>query len=592
MTVKLDRIPKDLQALAQFVYWKYIGDDRRKVPFGADGRPASTTNPETWLSFADVSNYAEQGYDGVGFVFADTDPYCGIDLDGCRDPETGKVADWAREWIIRFASYSEVSPSKTGVKVFVRGKSPLPCGKKRQVDAEPIGGKTAAVEVYDHARYFCLTGMKLQGMPDTVESRQDALDEFCRTFWPPEQPQPAPQYAPSDGNVVDRAAKYVAKLPEAVSGQGGHDRTFHAACVLVCGFGLSPDEAYPVLCEYNQRCNPPWSEKDLHHKLDDAAKQPGPRNYLRDARPEQWDRVKVPQYKAPPAPKPAITLQDAAQQYLDRLARGDVTLYELGIGDTDYAIGGGVEPGEMVLLCGLPSHCKSALAMQIVDTMTRNGLPSLIISEEMSALAIGKRAVTFISDRNQESWKQSVDEVRAELDWHFKDRAPAYLVNSVQTAAMAAAEIRHHVRENGVKFAVVDYAQLLTAEGRNRYEQVTATSIMLRQAANENGITVLALCQLNSEIEKRDKFIPRLGDVADSRQLTKDADVVLFLCWPLKLDPKHKPHDEFFVFVGKNRNRPINQFTVRARFVAGRQMVLPPKAHEEQPAEHWSDAYK
>jgi hypothetical protein len=85
-----------------------------------------------------------------------------------------------------------------------------------------------------------------------------------------------------DRSVLDRASRYVAKLPPAVSGEGGHDRTFHAACVLVHGFNLGEPEALAVLREWNASCNPPWSEAELRHKISSAAKAPcsRPRGYL------------------------------------------------------------------------------------------------------------------------------------------------------------------------------------------------------------------------------------------------------------------------------------------------------------------------
>jgi len=82
---------------------------------------------------------------------------------------------------------------------------------------------------------------------------------------------------PADpGDLVQRARKYLAAMPAAVSGQGGHNQTFTAACVLVQGFGLSHKEAWPLLKEYNERCQPPWSDKELWHKLEDAEKADPP----------------------------------------------------------------------------------------------------------------------------------------------------------------------------------------------------------------------------------------------------------------------------------------------------------------------------
>lgn len=73
-------------------------------------------------------------------------------------------------------------------------------------------------------------------------------------------------------SLIERARLYVSKMPAAVSGQNGHGATFHVACVLVQGFGLSPAQAMPLMEEFNLRCEPPWTTKELEHKLNGANK--------------------------------------------------------------------------------------------------------------------------------------------------------------------------------------------------------------------------------------------------------------------------------------------------------------------------------
>ncbi len=76
------------------------------------------------------------------------------------------------------------------------------------------------------------------------------------------------------------------KLPAAISGQGGHKATYTAAVALVHGFGLEPGHALNLLLEhYNPRCGPPWNERDLQHKVDDAAQKSHdkPYGWLRDS---------------------------------------------------------------------------------------------------------------------------------------------------------------------------------------------------------------------------------------------------------------------------------------------------------------------
>ncbi len=109
-----------------------------------------------------------------------------------------------------------------------------------------------------------------------------------------------------------RAAAYLAKLPPAVSGERGHNRTYQAACILVQGFDLSIDEARPILEDWNQACQPPWSKAELEHKLADAARDPGrkPRGWLLQA--GQADAPKARSERPGEAGQPSGT-EDAAR---------------------------------------------------------------------------------------------------------------------------------------------------------------------------------------------------------------------------------------------------------------------------------------
>ncbi len=85
---------------------------------------------------------------------------------------------------------------------------------------------------------------------------------------------------PSD--VAARARACVDKIPGAISGQGGHDATYHVACVLVEGFGLSVAAAMPLMQGWNETCDPPWSEAELLHKLESADANAQNRGYMLD----------------------------------------------------------------------------------------------------------------------------------------------------------------------------------------------------------------------------------------------------------------------------------------------------------------------
>jgi hypothetical protein len=91
-------------------------------------------------------------------------------------------------------------------------------------------------------------------------------------------------------NVTERATRYVATMPPAISGSGGHVATFNVAVALIHGFGFSDAEAWPLMLDFNARCEPSWSERELRHKLASAgklARHPKPRGYLRGTSPSK-----------------------------------------------------------------------------------------------------------------------------------------------------------------------------------------------------------------------------------------------------------------------------------------------------------------
>ncbi|MGH7788219.1 MAG: hypothetical protein ACRERC_15220 [Candidatus Binatia bacterium] len=146
----------ELASLSHWVAWAYEprpGDPKpTKVPRQPrSGWNASTTTPSHWAPFEVAVARAHQEGWGVGFVFhATLNPFAGVDLDACRDPQTGLLVPWAQSIVAAFDSYTEVSPSGCGVKIIVRGK-PRHHGKK-------LGAGGTAVEVYGQERYFTLTG--------------------------------------------------------------------------------------------------------------------------------------------------------------------------------------------------------------------------------------------------------------------------------------------------------------------------------------------------------------------------------------------------------------------------------------------------
>jgi len=582
--MSFEKVPAALKSYDQWVLWKYIDRDgeRSKCLFQVNGRPAKTNDPDTWTAFVEAEQMSKRGgWEGIGFVFSDEDPFCGIDLDACLDPATNKVHPWAMKWIRKFDSYTEVSPSGTGVKIFCRASNPRGSGKKKDLNGDPIGGKTPGVEIYDKLRFFCVTGKGKR----LIEPRQKLVDEFCNEYFPERQ---STSTAPSNTSVtvLDRARRYVATMPPAISGSSGHNRTFNVACVLRIEFDLSEGDALTILSEYNNRCDPPWSEKDLQHKIQDAGKQPGERGRLANTPVVQFHEVRIPDYakeaaKQPKAKTDGMTTKAAALLHLEQRRTGAADLVELGIPDLDYAVGGGVARGEIVILAARPSHGKTAIALQMLDAASRNGIKGLMISEEMSYSALGKRVIQFVSETPEEHWDHDSRCVTDEMDSYFQNKATVWIEESVRTAANAKATIAAYVSEREVGMVVIDYAQLLNAKGHNSYERTSQVSRTMREIVQSHpSIVLVVVCQLNRSIESRDKFVPKMSDLRDTGQLEQDADVIIFGVWSHKVKSS-EPTDKYQFYVAKNKARITNTAAFDCRFLPSRQQFWPPRPEDQ-----------
>jgi putative DNA primase/helicase len=166
-------IPEEVKVLRRWVNWRYVLRKGKwtKVPLNpSTGNAASCNDPTTWGSYEEAVERLKRGEaDGIGFQLGP--PYVGIDLDKCRDAETGAIEPLAHELICSIDSYSETSPSKSGVHILAKGQ--LPQGARRK----------GRLEMYESSRYFTMTGQHIEGTPKTIEERtQELADLHARVF--------------------------------------------------------------------------------------------------------------------------------------------------------------------------------------------------------------------------------------------------------------------------------------------------------------------------------------------------------------------------------------------------------------------------
>jgi len=174
-TITLEALPTEIRTSRRCVIWRReptATGGTTKVPYVATDplRKASSTDAETWRSFADAQAAVEDGKgDGPGFVLGDG--YVGVDIDHCVDADGTLDAD-AQAVVDLLQSYTEFSPSATGIHILVRGA--LPAGRR----------KKGRYEIYDGGRYFTLTGAQVPGTPTTIRTCEDPLltDLHTRLF--------------------------------------------------------------------------------------------------------------------------------------------------------------------------------------------------------------------------------------------------------------------------------------------------------------------------------------------------------------------------------------------------------------------------
>ena len=229
----------------------------------------------------------------------------------------------------------------------------------------------------------------------------------------------------------------------------------------------------------------------------------------------------------------------------------------------------GLQNGDLIIIAARPSMGKTALALNMVENIVTNkeiegGV--LVFSLEMPAESLTTRLLASHAKIDQQKVRSSnmnKNDLKKFMESSSKLKdLPLYIDDSSMLTPMELrARARRIARQelNGLSLIVVDYLQLmqLPVSTENRVNQISEISRSLKMLAKELKVPVVALSQLNRQVEQRPNRRPIMADLRDSGAIEQDADVILFIYREEAYDEDTEVGNKAEIIIGKQRNGPI-----------------------------------
>ena len=255
-------------------------------------------------------------------------------------------------------------------------------------------------------------------------------------------------------------------------------------------------------------------------------------------------------------------------------ADGHITGLPTGINDLDEMTAG-FQPADLIILAARPSMGKTALALQIIKgalDATRGDISAAFFSLEMPAVQMALRMIGSAAEVPSEGIRTGVlgsDEIHRLIACsHGLGKLQLHLD---ETAAIHLSDLRSRARTlhadpstPPLGLIVIDYLQLMRGQGRSREQEISEISRGLKALAKELNVPVIALSQLNREVEKRSDKRPMMSDLRESGSIEQDADLVVFLYRDDYYNENSEDQGVCEVIIRKHRNGALG--TVRLQF--------------------------
>lgn len=229
---------------------------------------------------------------------------------------------------------------------------------------------------------------------------------------------------------------------------------------------------------------------------------------------------------------------------------------------------GGLEPGQLIIIAARPSVGKTAAALNIADHVSSHGGSVAFFSLEMTNRDLARR---LLSMRTHVSVNQmmagQVDEEQWSRISNCQGAASDQRLSLIDRAAVGIPYIRATARKikrkSGLDLIVVDYLGLMKGEGQNRNQELGSITRAFKALAKELKVPIIALAQLNRNVEGRSDKRPLLSDLRDSGEIEQDADIVVMLHRESFYSDEEKWRGLAELLIRKHRSGPIGEHTMR-----------------------------
>ena len=242
--------------------------------------------------------------------------------------------------------------------------------------------------------------------------------------------------------------------------------------------------------------------------------------------------------------------------------KSDITGVSTGFIDIDKRTAG-LHGSELILIAARPGMGKTTFALNIAQNVAVKGrVPVVIFSLEMPGIQLANRMLA--SEAMVSSEKIKKGDLKGD-DWDKIGEA----VDALSTAEIyiddssgvtmpeIAARCRRLKTEKNIGLVVIDYIQLMNSKTSDRQQAISEISRSMKILAKDLDIPVIALSQLNRDVEKRDNKEPKLSDIRESGSIEQDADMVMMLSREGYYNPEAEEPNKTKCYFAKHRNGEV-----------------------------------